>query len=368
MLFSNISMNLLAQQKVIRYEGGKRKTANEKTLPKDSLGRTIDSLAVKLDSLTVKLDSLDLKLQKGDSLNQNIKIDTSFLAPTTKLTANKDTTKAEKVHKKRFSFTKDTLPAGRLTLLSLIPGVGQVYNRQYWKVPVFYGLIGGFAAGGLITSKSYQKSKAEWQRTVDLKLPQAQQDYAQGKMERDGMTRTLFYAMAGATYLYQVADATFNYRGPVDHIRKATTLAAIFPGAGFIYTRTYWRLPIYYGGFLALATVVDYNSRSYQRYQRAYNAMTDNDPTTVDEFNGQYTSQMLQNARNQYRRNRDFGIICIIGAYILSIVDTHVIATLKNWDISPDLSVTIEPTLIDNSIQRASSLPTGGGLSLKIKF
>lgn len=357
-----------AQQRVVRFEGGRKKVA-ESAAKADSL---LLKQIIKIDTL-LSTDSLG-KIDTLITRDTTMVADTTSLAKAELAVAAKDSTgkKSKKeipaIPKKRFSFTQDTIPAGRVTLLSLIPGVGQVYNRQYWKVPVTYALIGGFIAGGVISSNTYQKSKLEWERSVNLHLPQSQQDYARSKMENDGTTRTVLYSLAAATYLYQIADATFNYRGKVDHIRKATTLAAIFPGAGFIYTRTYWRLPIYYGGFIALATVIDYNSRNYNRYAKAYNSLTDKDPTTIDEFNGRYTPEMLQNVRNQYRRNRDFGIICMVGAYILSIVDTHVIATLKNWDISPDLSMTIEPTLIDNSMHRASSVPSGGGLALKIKF
>jgi len=45
----------------------------------------------------------------------------------------------------------------KATLLSLIPGGGQIYNRKYWKVPIIYG---GFA----LLIYSYQVSNAEYQR------------------------------------------------------------------------------------------------------------------------------------------------------------------------------------------------------------
>lgn len=350
-----------AQKRVIKYEGGRKKgvVASQDSLKKiDSLSPSVDtSLMMVADTLAVKDSLLKIDTKRG--------VDTSFLSKTTLSPKLNIETKPKT---KKWNLTQDTIPAGKLTLLSLIPGVGQVYNRQYWKVPVIYGVIGGFVAGGIISSNSYNNYKADWQRTVNLNMPQNVQDAARARMDREGTTRTLLYSMAAATYLYQVADATFNYRGKVDHIRKATTLAAIFPGAGFVYTRTYWRLPIYYGGFITLASVIDFNNRSYERYSRAYNSMTDNDPTTHDEFNGRYSADALRNTRNQYRRNRDLGIIAILGAYVLSIVDTHVIATLKNWDVSPNLNVSIEPTVINNSIHKASVVPSGAGLSMKLKF
>lgn len=349
-IFLLVASIACAQQRTVRYEAGRKKviTATDSTLKRDSL-LLVDSLYL-ADSLTRKRDSL--LLDKSHLA--------STILPKIKTELNRD--------KRKFNLTQDTISQGRFTLLSLIPGVGQIYNRQYWKVPVFYAAIGGFTAGSLISSNNYSKYKSDWERSVDLRLPQALQDRAKSKMDNEGTVRTVLFSMAVASYLYQLTDAAFNYRGKTDHIRKATTLALTFPGAGFVYTRTYWRLPIYYGGFIVLGSVVDYNNRSYERFAKAYDALTDGDPNTVDEFNGRYSADMLQNARNSYRRNRDFGIICLIGAYLLSVVDTHVIATLKNWDVSPDLSIRVEPTVINNRVHWANNVPTGAGLSLKITF
>lgn len=274
--------------------------------------------------------------------------------------------------KPKFRITQDTISAGRHTIFSLIaPGYGQIYNRQAWKLPILYAGVGGFLTGGLLFHSQYKDYKAEYQRTVDLRLPPDVQKRARTRMRNAGSGQTLMFAMSGATYLYFVADAVFHYRGPVDPVRKATTLAAIFPGMGFVYTKTYWRIPIYYGGFIALATVIDYNNRNYQRYKTAYDALTDGNPSTVDEFNGRYSPEMLSRVRSSYRRDRDLAIIGMAAAYLLSVVDTYVIATLKNWDVDENLSVRIEPTQIDTRFNGRSYSPSQGtqyGLALKLRF
>ncbi|WP_298064887.1 DUF5683 domain-containing protein [uncultured Rikenella sp.] len=274
--------------------------------------------------------------------------------------------------KPRFRITQDTIAAGKHTILSLVaPGFGQIYNRQAWKLPILYGGVGGFLTGGILFHNKYKTYKAEYQRTVDLRLPPDIQKRARTRMRNAGSGQTLMYAMAGATYLYFVADAVFNYRGPVDPVRKATTLAAVFPGMGFVYTKTYWRLPIYYGGFIALATVVDYNNRNYQRYKAAYDAMTDGNPSTIDEFNGRYSPELLSRVRSAYRRDRDLAIIGMAAAYLLSVVDTYVIASLKNWDVDENLSVRIEPTQIDTRFNGRTLSPSQGnsyGLAVRLRF
>ncbi len=266
----------------------------------------------------------------------------------------------------RIRLTQDTIKPGSQLLLSFIPGLGQVYNRQYWKTPTFIGMMGGFVAGGVAFGSAHKKTEVLWQDAVNRGESITEIKALESKMYNQQSASTIFYALAGATYLYSIADATFNFRGQMSHIRKATTLAALFPGAGFFYTRTYWRIPIYYGGFAVMGAVIDYNNRYYQRFRTAYNLVADGDPATVDEFGGRFSAEVLQNARDAYRRNRDFGIIGLAAVYLLSIIDTYVIATLKNWDVSSDLS--LNPTLFDSELSYKTGAPQAAGLSLQIKF
>lgn len=327
------------------YVQGGRKWVNIDTLALDSA--QCDSLKM-FDSLLAKKDTLS----KGQLFAER----DSAVAKSLKRTFKE---------RKPFNLLRDTISPGALVALSLVPGMGQVYNKQWWKAPIFYGLMGGFTAGGFVLNNQTRLATDRWQNAINTGADQSVIDQFSRDLRSKQTATTVMFALAGATYLYQLADATFNYRGKTNHIRKATTLAALFPGAGFIYTRTYWRLPIYYGGFAAIGTVIDYNNRSYVRYKRAWTQVVAGEP---DEFKGRYDATTLKNATDAYRRDRDLGIICLAGAYILSIVDTYVIATLKNWDVTPDLSVTVTPTLFEEHLGQNSAIPSGAGLSLKVKF
>lgn len=373
----SISSSYAQSRRVIRIKGGKKTFLEVKfdTTVFDSLTR--DSLLLHdpllLDSLM--RDSLAARRLLSDSLlkdslsRDSLMRDSLSLIPAARRKKWKDLSDRSPVSKDRFSFTKDTISPTAHFLISLVPGLGQVYNGQWYKTPIFVGMIGGFVAGGVVASGKYNACRDDWKNAVNMSQPQALTDPLERKMRQQGTVRTLFYSAAAATYLYQIADATFNYRGYLNPVRKATILACVFPGAGFLYTKTYWRLPIYYGGFAAAATVVDYNSRHYQRYLNAYNAITDNDPTTEDEFHGRYSADALANARDGYRRDRDLGIICMFGVYVLSIIDTYVTATLKNWDVTPELSMHVEPVVFrDYAYTKSGGYSSGAGLSLKLRF
>ena len=85
-----------------------------------------------------------------------------------------------------------------------------------------------------------------------------------------------------------------------------------------------------------------------------------------DEFEGRYSADYLKNMKDNFRRNRDLCIILTGALYLLNIVDAHVDAHLKDYDISDDLSVRLEPTVFQNYTMTSSTY--GVGMSLKVTF
>ncbi len=103
----------------------------------------------------------------------------------------------------------------------------------------------------------------------------------------------------------------------VSSVKKATTLACIFPGAGQIYNKSYWKVPFVVGGFAAMIYCIDWNNRGYQRFKKAYRLLSDYDqqprqiPRRADRRVPRtlFGRDSIRNLRNNYRRNRD---LCII--------------------------------------------------------
>lgn len=268
----------------------------------------------------------------------------------------------------RSKIFKDTVAFSKLTLMSFVaPGYGQLYNGQAWKIPILYGSVAGFSALAINASSKAKVYDERYTAAVRESQSQEQQDYLRYRTNKFKTQRTFYMMGAAASYIYFIGDAAINYKGVVNKTNKATTLSAIFPGAGQIYNGSYWKLPIVYGGLAVCAYVVDYNNRGYQRFKTAYNALTDDDPNTVDEFNGAYSETVLKNTRDSYRRYRDMGIVYTAGFYLLNIIDAHVDAYLRRYDISDDLSMKVEP-----SSDRIYLPADGGvnivGMSMKINF
>lgn len=149
---------------------------------------------------------------------------------------------------------------------------------------------------------------------------------------------------------------------------KATWLALVIPGGGQIYNRKYWKLPIFYGGFAGCAYALTWNSKMYKDYSTAYkDAMNGNmqSSSITDLLPPGYTvsetqlKELLRKRKDTYRRYRDLSIFAFIGVYLLSVIDAYVDAELSNFDITPDLSMKVEPTVINNQISNPSNRSVG---------
>lgn len=160
---------------------------------------------------------------------------------------------------------------------------------------------------------------------------------------------------------------------------KATWLAVVFPGGGQIYNRKYWKLPIIYGGFAGCAYALSWNGKMYKDYSQAYLDIMDSNPNTKSYedllppnaiYNEEQLKNTLKRRKDMFRRYRDLSIFAFIGVYLISIIDAYVDAELSNFDITPDLSMKVEPAVIDNNNQfRSSSLKNKSvGLQCVLRF
>jgi Family of unknown function (DUF5683) len=147
--------------------------------------------------------------------------------------------------------------------------------------------------------------------------------------------------------------------------RKALLYAAVVPGMGQIYNKKYWKLPLVYGGFIAIGYAINFYQEGYTKYKNElyYNLENgytdDNDIRPGDD----YSTSNYRKIVDQYKRERDFMIILMGGMYLLQIIDAHVDAHLKEFDLNPKLQVSIRPTVEQNSVIGRQS-----GVSLILKF
>lgn len=149
---------------------------------------------------------------------------------------------------------------------------------------------------------------------------------------------------------------------------KSVWYALMLPGAGQIYNRKYWKLPIVYGGFAGVAYAITWNSVKYNEHTQAYLDILDTDPNTnsyLDIVPAGYPESSIEsylsNSITHLRRYRDMSILAGVVFYAVTVVDAFVDAQLADFDISPDLSMQIRPKLeaVPNSVQPAVACQVG---------
>lgn len=164
---------------------------------------------------------------------------------------------------------------------------------------------------------------------------------------------------------------------------RAVWLGAIVPGLGQIYNRSYWKLPIVYGGFMGCIYAVTWTNNQYTSYKEAYrdiyhdiqHGMVSDSPDKsynailpegydINAMGGASAySNRLKEWQNVSLRNRDLSILVTIAVYALSLVDAYVDAQLFDFDISNDLSLNVSPQLYyDMQHQRTAEV------KLAVKF
>lgn len=142
--------------------------------------------------------------------------------------------------------------------------------------------------------------------------------------------------------------------------RKALLYSAVLPGMGQAYNKKYWKLPIVYGGFYMLTYVAMQYNDLYNEYKVELFAVV-RDPQYVPPSG--FTEQQLRSVTEFYRRQRDFFLILDGMWYLLQLVDAHVDAHLREFDLNPQLKVSLGP-----SLQQHPLFGQATGLALTIKF
>jgi hypothetical protein len=162
--------------------------------------------------------------------------------------------------------------------------------------------------------------------------------------------------------------------------KRALWLALVIPGGGQIYNRKYWKLPIIYGGFVGCLYAMSWNNSQYKDYSQAYLDLSDKDPATasynkflhlgmqITPANEERYKDIFRKRKDKFRRWRDLSFFVLCGVYALSVIDAYVDAELSVFDISKDLSLKVEPTVLDNHTSRNPLSSSAVGLQCSLNF
>ena len=148
-----------------------------------------------------------------------------------------------------------------------------------------------------------------------------------------------------------------NYFNPLSPSRAAF-YSAIFPGAGQIYNKKYWKAPIVWGAMGTSIYLYLDNNNEYDRYRTAFKMR---EAGLQDEFADVVSRNGLISAQKTLKSNRDLALLTTVVFYVLQIVEASVNAHLLQFNTNDNLS--FSPVMISNSKQ--FEIPKFG---LKLKF
>lgn len=219
-------------------------------------------------------------------------------------------------------------------------GGNQIYQKQYWKLPVIYGGIGAGIGLGVHFDNMYRQTEDPSYKTWS----------------------TVSYAAAGLTWWGSLMDGAVCYkdwRNPSP--AKSTVYSLLLPGLGQINNGEFWKVPIYY---TLLAGCVHFyldNNVQYNRWKNIHNQATDDSITEKPPQSGETAKYY----RDVYRRYRDYSILAIGLAYFIQVIDANVFAYMQDFEMNDDISLHIEPTIIPfNAYAQAPAV----GMTLGLRF
>ena len=280
----------------------------------------------------ILLLSLNCKAQfKEEAFNQNYNDSTAVA----------DTASSDKIFDAKLYFSslshKTTMNVATSFEGSLIcVGGMQIYNKDYWKLPIVYGGLAAGVAGGIYFDKNGNSTAS-----------------------------TLCYVGAGLVYWGSLMDGIISYE-PSDwpNPQKATLYSLLLPGLGQIYNKEFWKLPLYWGIMIGSTSYYFKFKENFNRFREIYNS---GDTTYIPSETAKYY-------KNIYRRYRDYAVLITAAAYLLQVIDANVFAYMHDFEISEDLSMRIDPTIIPsqlpigNAFASTHDVNPAFGLSLKMNF
>ena len=141
---------------------------------------------------------------------------------------------------------------------------------------------------------------------------------------------------------------------------KATLYSALLPGLGQVYNKKYWKLPLVYAALGIPAYTYFYNKEWYKKtayalavlvngsYLTSPDSLSKVDPKLLP-FISAGANNSLINYRNEFRKDQDYSALFFLLFWGLNVIDATVDSHLRQFDVSRDLGLEIQPVIIPGS-------------------
>ena len=219
---------------------------------------------------------------------------------------------------------------------ALIIGGNQIYNKQYWKLPIVYTSILAPLGAGIYLN-------------------------TQGKHE----AAKYCFIGSGVAYWGTMLDGVISYKSERYPLPgRATLFSLLVPGLGQAYNGEYWKIPIYLGGLATAYYFYDTNNINYERYRRIYKEATD----TETPYSGPISAETALYYRDTFRQYRDYSTLAMVLIYVLQIIDANVFSYMHDFEIADDMAMSVRPSVIMPDTQLAYNPSPAFGINVGFRF
>ncbi len=272
---------------------------------------------------------------------------------------------------------KNKLKIGTMFAGSVVlPGSAQIYNKDYWKLPIVYGGLGALAGTGGYYLHRYNTTKKAYDRYTSAKTSFEEMhsgvEYPFDPPALDIKSKkTGTWLMVGAGLLYwgTLLDGVVSFESESEpHPGRATLYSALLPGLGQIYNGELFKVPIYWGGLMVSVDFLVKNNMNYKRFKRIHNEATN----PGSGYNESISAETAKWYRDVYRRYRDYSIVATAAVYLLQVIDANVFAYMHDFEVTDDISMNVSPTVIspynEYALHATSSSMNPNAIGMRIGF
>jgi len=234
---------------------------------------------------------------------------------------------------------------------AVIPGWGQVRNKQYTKAGIILGTF-GFGLYNTINATNeykpfadgYENRLLNFDDPIDEFVDIYTLDELYDLRQEHRSTKDIWTAATTYVYVGNLIDAAAQYkiiREEKEHsATKAAYYSALLPGLGQAYNKKYWKIPIVYAALGTSGYIAVQNRDLHRQYQRELEYRAIGETTG---FRGLLPEDKLAENLEQWREWRDLAYIATGVVYALNVIDAAVDAHLYDFSVDDDLTFEASP-------------------------
>lgn len=172
-------------------------------------------------------------------------------------------------------------------------------------------------------------------------------------IKRAGLGLALFIIMGQVAPAQEVQvqkkldkETTIHEHSP----NTALILSAVVPGAGQVYNRQAWKVPIVYAGLAGVGYYTWFNYNEMIKFKDEYLYRVNHDQMPVLEGYESYPTTNIYNLYQSYNKTFQLSIIIGVAVYGLNLLDAYISGHLFNFEMGDEITLNLGPSITSHPV------------------